>query len=78
MSMIETNNLPAEFKDPFKPDKVKMIAIYYMSSRTKFTWSGKVEFENDNTGGEQKFNNCKTLEEVAYKIKNFIGSLQDE
>ena len=77
MTLINTNNLPAEFKDPFRPDKVKMIAMYYHIGLfdNKASWSGKVEFKNGDTKGEQSFSDCETLEELAYKVKNFIGSL---
>jgi hypothetical protein len=75
----ETFNIPSVINDPFKFDKIKSISTHsYQSSFRPYDWihTGKVEFQNGNTEGAQRFE-AKTLDELIILIRNFAIELNN-
>lgn len=77
MSNIETlgnTSLGSTISDPFARNKIKSISVHYIV-RTYHPYTpysyGLVEFQNNNTKAEVRFDG-DTFDEVAIKIKQFI------
>ena len=72
-------SLPSIIKNPFKKNKITSIFIRgneeLFSKHKMWEFSGKIEFTNGDTGGEQRFEGT-TFDEVVLKIKATIESLE--
>lgn len=75
--MLNLNNSkPALHVDPFKKDKVTSISLYYsrVLFSNKYSWVGRIEFENKDTSGKQKFEE-ESLPDILSKMQQFLDSL---
>lgn len=68
--------LPSIINDPFRKNKVVTISTYsYQTYSGNWNFTGKVEFSNGNTKGEQKFEG-ENFDHVVLKIKALLEELQ--
>jgi hypothetical protein len=77
LEFMRRSSLPSDLKNPFAKNRIKAIHVHYSCgyfNKSNWTASGKVEFENGLTKGEQKFDG-DTFDEVVQKIKAFIEQL---
>lgn len=74
MDAIGEQKLPSVINNPFSKNKVKRIYVSFSEYSGKWSANGAVEFENENTKGEQKFKG-ETFDEVVLKIKACLDSL---
>jgi hypothetical protein len=74
---IGNEKLPSIICDPFCKVKVEAIRVHYTKSSFSGKWScsGTVEFKNNNTSGEQRFEGA-TFDEVVLKIKAMLDNLE--
>lgn len=70
--------LPSILENPFLKSKVTRLNVVYRKSPLKdeFKAFGFVEFQNNNTKGEQEFEGS-TFDEVVIKIKAFLTELEN-
>lgn len=77
ISTDKPNNEVSVFKDPFNSTCIDQIWISYSKPifQANHVWTGKVEFKNGLTSGEQKTPQCNTWEELMIQMKAIYDSL---
>lgn len=73
------NNLPSEFKDPFKKDTVDRVVVEFHKTKSNWFRDGKrhvasIYFSNGNTKGEQAFYDDDP-KELMRRVESFIDQL---
>jgi hypothetical protein len=66
----------SEYANPFRSDKVSMIAMFIMSNsyNSNITYKANVHFENGNSKGEQTIT-ADSFPDLVKKVELFIKSL---
>lgn len=74
LNIESKNNLPANFKDPFKESKVACLHIHFYQGTGVNPWSSSIEFKNGNTEGKQKFEG-NNLADLVNEMTEFVKKL---
>ena len=71
------SKLPSVIKDPFSKNKIKSISVTYQDfwSNGKWEATGRVQFKNGNTEGEQKFEGT-SFDDVVMQIKAMLDNFK--
>lgn len=75
---IGKQKLPYVINDPFKKNKITSVSVWGSESWLNpghFTFSGRVEFTNGQTKGEQNFEG-DSFDHVVLKIKSMLDNLE--
>jgi len=69
-----------DFKYPFMPQCIIHVSITITkhSFSDKFYWYGRVDFENGNTKGKQRFGDSDDFESLVHEMNEFIKSLEGQ
>lgn len=74
----EYANRISTLKDPFFTDKITQFSTYCSRNWSgDWQFTGKIQFENGDTGGEQKFK-ANDFSELLRKMERFMIDLKDK
>lgn len=76
MKLLNGENKPSLLNNPFNESCVKNIFFHVRKSQltNEFQSTASVEFQNGNTGGEQKFK-AETFADLVKQVEDFIKTL---